>query len=546
MTSIRDTAAPWQSSSGARARPVAPQVVRRVSELVGADPEALAQTLGLLTPHQLAGVAALPDPLPVTAAVRAAALDGTAGALDAADRRLLLTAGVLVLDRVDVLLGATGAPVERLLAPPLAGHLQLADGRFRVADQRLRAVVHEDADLTERTAVHAALATELERVGEPGAARWHAALATLAGDPALADGLVRLAQQRLGQGCAVAAHAIAREAASHGTGDVRARAFLVAGRAALLAGHVRDAAGWLERVASTGVATVQEAAERARDAVLALVDARTVARAAGTAAPRPGGGAAAPLDADDDPPGVRLARLVVPVARATVSSTDRAVLAAVVEALARLDRYPREADEVLARAVVTAVPYRETVAWAGADGLSPLAEAHLRVVQALVLLRGGDAEQAARVLDDAAARLPVTHVVGGLAAEVARRTGGSDTLAAGLRAVGPDPDPAAVTACRDLGYPRPAAVPSLVVSAVRTCRGGPDGLADVWARWADVLTARELDVARLVADGLANKQVADRLCVSVRTVEVHLGRVFRKVGVSSRAELTVVALRPAS
>ncbi|MFC7877729.1 LuxR C-terminal-related transcriptional regulator [Isoptericola sp. NPDC057391] len=535
MTSNRDTAASWQSPPGVRARPVAPQVVRRVSELVGADPEALAQTLGLLTPHQLAGVAALPDPLPVTAAVRAATLDVTA-ALDPEGRRILLAAGVLVLDRVDVLLGATGAPVERLLAPPLAGHLQLADGRFRVADPRLRAVVHEDADLTERTAVHAALATGLERAGEPGAARWHAALATLAGDPALADGLVRLAHQRLGQGCAVAAHAVAREAASHGTGDLRARAFLVAGRAALLAGYLHDAAGWLERVASTGVAPVQEDAERARDAVLALIAARPSAG--------PGTG---PLDPDDDdPPGVRLARLVVPVARATVSPADRAVLAAVVEALARLDRYPREADEVLARAVVTAVPYRETAAWTGVDGLSPLAEAHLRVVQALVLLRGGDAEQAARVLDDAAARLPVSHVVGGLAAEVARRTGGSDTLAAGLRAVGPEPVPAAVAACRDLGYPRPAAVPSLVVSAVRTCRGGPDGLVDVWARWADVLTARELDVARLVADGLANKQVADRLCVSVRTVEVHLGRVFRKVGVSSRAELTVVALRPAS
>ncbi|MFE5334299.1 LuxR C-terminal-related transcriptional regulator [Isoptericola sp. NPDC056573] len=548
MTSIRDSAAPWQSPPGVRARPVAPQVVRRVSELVGADPEALAQTLGLLTPHQLAGVAALPDPLPVTAAVRAAALDGTAGALDPEDRRVLLAAGVLVLDRVDVLLGATGASVERLLAPPLAGHLQLADGRFRVADPRLRAVVHEDADLTERTAVHAALATELERAGEPGAARWHAALATLAGDPALADGLVRLARQRLGQGCAVAAHAVAREAASHGTGDVRARAFLVAGRAALLGGHLHDAAGWLERVASTGVATVQDDAERARDAVLALVDARHLDRpGTGSGAPSPGPGAAGPLPPDDeDPPGVRLARLVVPVARATVSPADRAALAAVVEALGRLDRYPREADEVLARAVVTAAPYRETVAWVGADGLSPLAEAHLRVVQALVLLRGGDAEQAARVLDDAAARLPVSHVVGGLAAEVARRTVGSDTLAAGLRAVGPDPVPAAVAVCRDLGYPRPATVPSLVVSAVRTCRGGRDGLADVWARWADVLTARELDVARLVADGLANKQVADRLCVSVRTVEVHLGRVFRKVGVSSRAELTVVALRPAS
>ncbi|MEU2199087.1 LuxR C-terminal-related transcriptional regulator [Isoptericola sp. NPDC019482] len=530
MTSNRDTAASWPTPLGGRARPVAPQVVRRVSELVGADPEALAQTLGLLTPHQLAGAAALPDPLPVTPAVRAATLDGPA--LDAEDRRLVLAAGVLVLDRVDVLLGATGASVERLLAPPLAGHLQLADGRFRVADPRLRAVVHEDADLTERTAVHAALAGELERVGEPGAARWHAALATLAGDPALADGLVRLARQRLGQGCAVAAHAVAREAASHGTGEVRARAFLLAGRAALLAGHLHDAAGWLERVASTGVPTVQEDAERARDAVLALTGAEPVEHA-GTAD-------------DEDPPGVRLARLVVPVARATATPADRAVLAAVVEALARLDRYPRDADEVLARAVVTAVPYRETAAWTGTDGLSPLAEAHLRVVQALVLLRGGDADQAARVLDDAAARLPVSHVVGGLAAEVARRTGGPDALAAGLRAVGPEPVAAAVAACRDLGYPRPEAVPSLVVSAVRTFRGAPDGLADVWARWADVLTARELDVARLVADGLANKQVADRLCVSVRTVEVHLGRVFRKVGVSSRAELTVVALRPAS
>ncbi|MEL7976497.1 helix-turn-helix transcriptional regulator [Isoptericola sp. F-RaC21] len=533
MTSTPDAAAPWQNPPGVRARPVAPQVVRRVAELVGADPEALAQTLGLLSPHQLAGLAALPDPLPVTAAVRAAALAGSGGALDAEDRRVLLAAGVLVLDRVDVLLGATGAPVERLLAPPLAEHLRLADGRFRVADPRLRAVVHEDSDLAERTAVHAALAAELERAGEPGAARWHAALATLAGDPELADGLVRLARQRLAQGCADTAHAVAREAASHGTGDVRARAFLVAGRAALLAGYLHDAAGWLELVASTGVPAVQQDAERARDAVLALT-----------------GGAVGDRDGDvgddEDPPGVRLARLVVPVARAAATAADRAVLVAVVEALARLDRYPRDADEVLARAVVTAVPHRESAAWTGAEGLTPLAEAHLRVAQALVLLRGGDAEQAARVLDDAAGRLPVSHVVGGLAGEVARRAGGSDTLAAGLRAVGPTPTAAAVAACSDLRRPRPAAAPSLVVSAVRTCRGGPGGLADVWARWADVLTARELDVARLVADGLANKQVADRLCVSVRTVEVHLGRVFRKVGVSSRAELTVVALRPAS
>ncbi|MFD6177895.1 MULTISPECIES: LuxR C-terminal-related transcriptional regulator [unclassified Isoptericola] len=528
MTSIRDGATPWHSSSPVRARPVAPQVVRRVATLVGGDADALAQTLALLTPWQLAGTESLPDPLPVTPAVRARTLLGT-GTLDAEDRAVLLAASVLVVDRVDVLLGATGADVDRLLGPPLAEHLRLADGRYRVADPRVRAVVHEDADLTERTAVHAALAAELERAGEKGAARWHDALATLAGDPALAEGLVRLAERRLAQGNAVLAHAVAREAASHGTGAVRARAFLVAGRAALLAGHLHDAAGWLDRVASTGVAAVQADAERATAAVQAL---------AGT-----GPGARA-----EDPAGVRLARTVVPVARAVVSAADRAAVVAVVEALARLDRDPQGADQVLARAVVTAVPAGDPGAWSQADALTPLAEAHLRAAQALLLVRSGDTTQAARVLEDAAGRLPLGHVAGGLAAEVAR-CAGADTVAAGLRAVGPEPAAATVDAARAVGCVRPDAVPSLVVSAVRTCRGTGGrggGGAGVWDDWAGVLTARELDVARLVADGLANKQVADRLCVSVRTVEVHLGRVFRKVGVSSRGELTVVAHRRAS
>jgi DNA-binding NarL/FixJ family response regulator len=62
-------------------------------------------------------------------------------------------------------------------------------------------------------------------------------------------------------------------------------------------------------------------------------------------------------------------------------------------------------------------------------------------------------------------------------------------------------------------------------------------------RWGDVLTERELDVALLVVDGASNKEVAEWLFVSVRTVEVHLGRVFRKLGVRSRVELTVVAHR---
>ncbi|PFG34291.1 helix-turn-helix transcriptional regulator [Sanguibacter antarcticus] len=61
--------------------------------------------------------------------------------------------------------------------------------------------------------------------------------------------------------------------------------------------------------------------------------------------------------------------------------------------------------------------------------------------------------------------------------------------------------------------------------------------------WGAALTRRELDVALLVVQGASNRDVARALTVSVRTVEVHLGRVFRKLGARSRVELTVLAHR---
>jgi DNA-binding CsgD family transcriptional regulator len=51
------------------------------------------------------------------------------------------------------------------------------------------------------------------------------------------------------------------------------------------------------------------------------------------------------------------------------------------------------------------------------------------------------------------------------------------------------------------------------------------------------LTGAELRVAVAVADGLSNRETADRLFVSVKTVEFHLGNVFRKLGVRNRTEL---------
>ena len=57
------------------------------------------------------------------------------------------------------------------------------------------------------------------------------------------------------------------------------------------------------------------------------------------------------------------------------------------------------------------------------------------------------------------------------------------------------------------------------------------------------LTRREHDIARLVATGLTNRQIADRLYLSPRTVESHLARVFAKLGVGTRSAVGP-ALRP--
>jgi len=60
--------------------------------------------------------------------------------------------------------------------------------------------------------------------------------------------------------------------------------------------------------------------------------------------------------------------------------------------------------------------------------------------------------------------------------------------------------------------------------------------------WAS-LTPTELTVARTVAEGLSNPQIAERMFISHRTVATHLTSIFRKLGVSSRAELTAKAAR---
>src|SRR5258708_3895563 len=58
----------------------------------------------------------------------------------------------------------------------------------------------------------------------------------------------------------------------------------------------------------------------------------------------------------------------------------------------------------------------------------------------------------------------------------------------------------------------------------------------------DTLTTREAEVLRLVALGMTNAQVADRLFLSRRTVDHHLASIYSRLGVSSRAAATRLAI----
>lgn len=58
---------------------------------------------------------------------------------------------------------------------------------------------------------------------------------------------------------------------------------------------------------------------------------------------------------------------------------------------------------------------------------------------------------------------------------------------------------------------------------------------------SDNLTRRELEVADLVARGLTNRQIASALSISERTVANHVGKILRKLGVASRAQIATWA-----
>jgi DNA-binding NarL/FixJ family response regulator len=66
---------------------------------------------------------------------------------------------------------------------------------------------------------------------------------------------------------------------------------------------------------------------------------------------------------------------------------------------------------------------------------------------------------------------------------------------------------------------------------------------NVLANYPDGLSAREVEVLRLVATGSSNQEIAESLSISVRTVERHITNLYGKIGARGRADATAYALR---
>jgi DNA-binding NarL/FixJ family response regulator len=105
------------------------------------------------------------------------------------------------------------------------------------------------------------------------------------------------------------------------------------------------------------------------------------------------------------------------------------------------------------------------------------------------------------------------------------------------------------------GYLMKEEVPETIVEAVRGVARGETGWVSrrVAAKLSQIIqdengtnkdfTPRELDVLRLVVDGSTNAEIGLKLGISEKTVEKHLDAIFRKMGVASRVEAAVKAIR---
>jgi len=99
------------------------------------------------------------------------------------------------------------------------------------------------------------------------------------------------------------------------------------------------------------------------------------------------------------------------------------------------------------------------------------------------------------------------------------------------------------------GYILKGNVRTELLDAIRAVHAGqkripPEIAAELAEHAADEeLSLREIDVLRLIGEGNANKQIADKLCIAETTVKNHISNILSKLGANDRAHAVTIALQ---
>jgi len=101
------------------------------------------------------------------------------------------------------------------------------------------------------------------------------------------------------------------------------------------------------------------------------------------------------------------------------------------------------------------------------------------------------------------------------------------------------------------GYVNKAVEPAQLLEAIRQVSRGeqviPPGVEQLLASGdghpASALTAREQQVMEMLARGMTNREIAEQLDISIKTVDTHRGHVLKKLGIRNNSELTRFAVK---
>ena len=167
---------------------------------------------------------------------------------------------------------------------------------------------------------------------------------------------------------------------------------------------------------------------------------------------------------------------------------------------------------------------RESVALSDAHGVTPTASgAFARAVLGWILVRNGDLTEGDTYLDGAIPALRVLREPLPLAEALLARA--ESDQASGRRAeanAALEEADGLIGQMADPGY-----LATIRRSVARLVRGHPPSVGEP-------LSAREVDVLHLLAEGLSKREVANRLFVSYNTIHSHVRAIYRKLGVASR------------